>query len=170
MALYGAAYNSATRSARQQMNNDFLARKRAGMTGSIKSRKPKFGIARSSSTVRSSSIRTPNAPIKRVATSSARRSVGPRSVTPQRIRAPRINASSAIRAGGKGATLLNRAGNFMKTKGGKAAVFGSAIAGGAAFAAYKSAQRTGRDINQSLGNPASQITSWTTYNRASRGY
>ena len=68
------------------------------------------------------------------------------------------------------AARMKGIGGAIRRNPGRTALIGSAIAGGAAYAAYRSAQGTGRDINQSLGNPASQITSWTTYNRASRGY
>jgi hypothetical protein len=49
-------------------------------------------------------------------------------------------------------------------------VIGAAVTGAAAFAAYRSTQRSARDLNQTLGNPASNVTAWTTYNRTNRGY
>jgi hypothetical protein len=49
-------------------------------------------------------------------------------------------------------------------------IIGGAIVGGAAFAAFASARRMGQDANKTLGNPATAVTSWTTYNRTNRGY
>jgi hypothetical protein len=60
--------------------------------------------------------------------------------------------------------------NWLTKNKGRNALIGTAIAGAGAFAAYRSTQRSARDLNQTLGNPASNVTAWTTYNRTNRGY
>jgi len=59
---------------------------------------------------------------------------------------------------------------FLGKNKGRNALIGTAIAGVGAFAAYRATQRSARDLNQTLGNPASNVTAWTTYNRTNRGY
>lgn len=60
--------------------------------------------------------------------------------------------------------------NKLSPRGRTGLMIGTAVTGAAAFAAYRATQRGARDLNQTLGNPASNVTAWTTYNRTNRGY
>lgn len=69
--------------------------------------------------------------------------------------------------------IANKSKRFLggiSPRGRNGLMIGAAVTGAAAFAAYRATQRSARDLNQTLGNPASNVTAWTTYNRTNRGY